>query len=244
MFRIVPSAEYSADMNMALDETVMEGLREGDGTPTIRLYGWKPAAVSIGYFQCLTDEVDVERCKQDGIQITRRMTGGGAVYHDAEITYSVIAPQELFAQDMKTSYGQIIKPVMQALKELGVESKFRPVNDILVGDQKISGNAQTRKGGVLLQHGTILLSVDAKKMFSYLTPDKSKLSDKPFIKSVNQAVTSLEEHGISFDDMEGALRKSLTKAFKAQERAWSQEELERAKEIAEKYRSESWVGMR
>ena len=244
MFRIVPTAHNSADMNMALDEAVMQRLQEGEGTPTIRLYGWKPAAVSIGYFQCLTDEVDVQACKRDGVQVVRRLTGGGAVYHDAEITYSVIAPQDLFAHDMRKSYGQIIKPVMRALKTLGVDSQFRPINDVIVDGQKISGNAQTRKGGVLLQHGTILLEVEPEKMFTYLTPDKSKISDKPFIKSVQSAVTSLQEHGISFDEMESALRASFTNAFKATQGEWGEDELALAKELSEKYREQSWVAMR
>ncbi|NQV08810.1 lipoate--protein ligase family protein, partial [Candidatus Woesearchaeota archaeon] len=83
-------------MNMAVDEAVTEAVSSGDSLPTIRFYTWSPSAVSIGYFQGLDREVDVDKCNSKGVDIVRRRTGGGAVYHDCdgEITYSVIVREE------------------------------------------------------------------------------------------------------------------------------------------------------
>lgn len=247
-FRIIPNQTNSAAMNMAYDEACMEAVKEGKVPPTIRLYRWKPSAVSIGYFQCLTDEIDLEEVKKNNVQVVRRQTGGGAVYHDyeGEVTYSIIGPQELFPKNVIESYKFICEPILEALKELGMTAEFRPINDILVEGKKISGNAQTRKEGILLQHGTILLKVDPATMFTYLTPDKSKVSDKPFIKSVMSAVTSISDHyRIATEKIEATFRKTFVEKFGAQPGAWTEEEQDRAKELAlTKYSDESWNAMR
>ena len=135
-----------------------------DSVPVLRLYGWKPSAVSIGYFQSLEEEVDVKKCKKAGIDVVRRLTGGGAVLHEHELTYSFIT--KVYPTNIMESYRLICEPVVMCLKNLGLDAKFSPLNDIIVGDKKVSGNAQTRRKNTLLQHGTILLDVDVEKMFS------------------------------------------------------------------------------
>lgn len=247
-FRIIPTETHTAALNMAYDEACMEAVRKGTVPPTIRLYRWKPSAITIGYFQCLADELDVEACKKDGIDIVRRQTGGGAVYHDAEgeVTYSIIAPEHLFSTDIIESYKEICQCIIDGLASIGVTASFRPINDLIIGEKKCSGNAQTRKGGVLLQHGTILLTVDAETMFTYLTPDKSKISDKPFIKSVKSAVTSVSEHtDTPREQIEAAIRNAFAQKFSGKPGAWTEDEQDRAKELAlEKYSQESWNAMR
>lgn len=231
-------------MNMALDEACMNAVREKKVKPTVRLFGWNTPSVTIGCFQCVTDEVDMAAIKEDNIPITRRITGGGAVYHDAEITYSVVAPEELFSKNIATSYGQIVKPLMQALNKLGVETRFRALNDVMLGEKKVSGNAQTRKGGVLLQHGTIILSVNEELMFRYLTPDANKNNDKPFIKSNRSAVAGVLREGISSEDVLRAVREELIKTYRAVEQVWSEDELIQARELAKKYASQEWIFLR
>src|SRR5271157_5226509 len=95
-WRFIPYAENDAFMNMAIDESVSARVGSGQSPPTIRFYGWKPRAISIGYFQSLEREVDLDNCKTAGVDIVRRRTGGGAVFHDSEITYSIIAREDLF----------------------------------------------------------------------------------------------------------------------------------------------------
>ena len=98
VWRIIPLETNTAAMNMAIDEAIREEVARGTSPPTIRFYQWNPSAVSIGYFQSLQDEVAMDACQAQRVDVVRRQTGGGAVYHDfqGEITYSVIAPEVLF----------------------------------------------------------------------------------------------------------------------------------------------------
>ena len=230
-------------MNMAIDEAVSEGISKGISPPTMRFYRWKPSAVSIGCFQSLLDEVDVEKCEELGIDYVRRRTGGGAVYHDynGEITYSVIAPESLFPKGIMKSYKVICEWIIDGLKFLGVEGYFQPVNDIIVEGKKISGNAQTRRGNVLLQHGTILYDLDLKTMFTVLKVGEEKISDK-MIKSVEERVTRLLNHKkVSMKDVTEALIRAFTKRKDYEMKTWTKEELTRAKELVSlRYKTKEW----
>lgn len=246
-WRILPLTQNSAAINMAIDEAVSEAVASGASPSTIRFYTWNPSAVSIGYFQSLHQEVDLEVAKKDGIDIVRRRTGGGAVYHDAkgEITYSVIAPDTLFPNDIIKSYHEICGWIIRSLALLGIEASFHPINDILVGGRKISGNAQTRRGGVLLQHGTILYDLDLDTMFSVLRVGKEKLSDKQ-IQDVRQRVTRLLDHGqFSKEQLYDSLHQGFTEG-----KEWEfgtltmQEERHAVELVEEKYGRMEWTGKR
>ncbi len=243
MWRIVPLETRDAYMNMGIDEAISESVAEGYVNPTIRFYRWRPSAVSIGYFQDLEDEVDIEACNQDSIDFVRRRTGGGAVYHDyhGEITYSIIGSLSLFPDDIGDSYREICDFVIRGLAELGVEAEFEPVNDIVAGGKKISGNAQTRRKNVLLQHGTVLYRVEPEKMFRYLDPDIDKVSDK-VISGVEERVTSVS--GLVECDIQDTYE-SLLDGFsfgrEIEIEGVSEREENRAEELSrERYRSDSW----
>ncbi len=235
-------------MNMALDEACMDAVRAGAVPPTFRLYRWKPSAISIGNFQCYSDEVDAQAVAAAGIPVVRRLTGGGAVYHDieGEITYSLVAPASLFPTGIADTYVQLCGILIDAFAELGVAAEFRPINDISVDGKKISGNAQTRRGDVLLQHGTVLLTVDPARMFHFLTPDKSKLSDKPFIASVNAAVSCLAEHGVSDRaQVERVLKGAFMQRFPGTPGAWTANELSHAEKLVQsRYGTDEWTRLR
>ncbi len=246
-WRIIDYAENDAFMNMAIDEAVSESVAAG-GPPTIRFYGWKPSAVSIGYFQSLENEVDLKRCGELGFDFIRRRTGGGAVYHDnaGEITYSVIGKQELFPSDILASYRLICGWICDSLASLGMTAEFRPINDISVGGKKISGNAQTRRGGVLLQHGTVLYSVDADRMFSVLKVSDEKIKDK-MIANVKERVTSITQQrpGISRALVLHALMQGFTAGKQFEIGQVAPSELARAEQLAsERYRKKEWNWMR
>ncbi len=213
-WRVIDLTVNTAAMNMALDEAISEAVRTKASLPTIRFYKWKPSAVSIGYFQGLKDEVDVELCKKTGVDIVRRRTGGGAVYHDSngELTYSIIAPESFFPKGITESYQTICGWIADALGKLGIAAEFKPINDIIAAGKKISGNAQTRRGGILLQHGTILYKLDVATMFSLLKVPKEKISDK-FIADVKQRVTSVTD--INPQITEQQLKDALVAAFTA-----------------------------
>ncbi|MFH1751310.1 MAG: biotin/lipoate A/B protein ligase family protein [Candidatus Micrarchaeota archaeon] len=242
-WRIVSFESHDAFMNMALDEACSEALAANAVQPTIRFYGWQPSAVSIGYHQSITDEVNLEECRNQGIDVVRRRTGGGAVYHDTsgELTYSVIAPEIFFTKDIIASYKIICNWIVDALALMGLSGEFKPINDIILEGKKISGNAQTRRGGILLQHGTLLYDLDVRRMFSVLKVSKEKISDK-MIASAEERVTCLKKAGIS--DKNIAYR-SLVSAFTSGKSvefgSWTEKELIRAKELAEKkYKSTDW----
>ncbi len=246
MWRVIELEARTAAENMAVDEAIAGGIAAGTAPPTVRFYTWRPGAVSIGCFQRLRDEVDLEACAARGIDMVRRRTGGGAVYHDerGEITYSVIAPESFFPRDIRASYRAICGGITGGLARLGITAGFRPINDVTVGGRKISGSAQTRRDGVLTQHGTVLYAVDRETMFSVLRPSTTKLEDKP-VGSFQAGVTSASEEGCaSIDRLYEALLEGFT-----EDKEWtfgrlSDVEEARVVRLASKYRSDGWNASR
>ena len=187
--------------------------------------------------------MNLDATRAAGVDVIRRQTGGGAVYHDqlGEITYSIIGPLELFPGKILRSYEVICDDVVFALRSLGLDARFVPINDILVGEQKISGSAQTRRNGILLQHGTVLYSVDVEKMFSLLNVSQEKMSDK-LVKSVRKRVTSVDSlTDASLGDLNRALEAGFSRDRSIAVGDYTAAELRRAGELAqEKYRTETW----
>ncbi len=244
---MIPFQLFDAFTNMALDEAIMESIRAGESLPTIRFYGWQPSAISIGYFQGLNNEVDLDACRAAGVDVVRRLTGGGAVYHDrhGEITYSLLTPLEHFPPNIIESYHVVCDDIIHALSLIGISATFTPINDISVDGRKISGNAQTRRGGIFLQHGTILYTVDVERMFSLLTVSQTKIADK-LIKSVKKRVTFIRQHNTaSIEEVLAALEKGFSRGREIVVGSYSHKELQRAQELArQKYGSQQWVAMR
>lgn len=193
-FRYLETGLNDATYNMGLDEAVLESVASGASRPTLRLYAWSPQAVSIGYFQGVRDEVNLERCAELGIDVVRRLTGGGAVFHADELTYSIVVPEghPLVGGKLIDSYSSICSGVIAGMAGLGVRAQFVPLNDICVGEKKVSGNAQTRRHGCVLQHGTIILGLDPDTMFSVLMVPAEKSKGR-LIADVKARVASLSE---------------------------------------------------
>ncbi|MEK6901971.1 MAG: biotin/lipoate A/B protein ligase family protein [archaeon] len=246
-WRFIPLETHSAAMNMALDEACAHEVARGNVNPTIRLYRWNPSAVSIGYFQSLHQEIDLDACQAQGVDIVRRRTGGGAVYHDfnGEITYSIIAPEEMFQKNIVESYRQIAQGIISGLKTLKIDAEFVPINDLVVAGKKISGNAQTRRNGILQMHGTILCDVDVDKMFSLLKVPDEKMRGKT-IAVVKERVTSLKQHGVSdYQTVYEALKHGFLSGKEWKQGKWTEEEMENAEILAkEKYGHPKWIEMR
>lgn len=245
-WRVVPLQQMNAYAAMALDEACTEYVQAG-GPPTIRFWTWEPSAVSIGYFQSLHDEVDVNKCRELGVDVVRRRTGGGAVYHDkmGEITYSVICPEHFIAKGITESYHIICDWIVKGLWEMGIESEFKPINDILAGGRKISGNAQTRRGGVLHQHGTVLHDLDVETMFSLLKVSDEKISDK-FLESVRERVTCVKDfREVSQKASYYNILKGFTDGKQWKFGDWTPQERARAEQLAkERYSTHEWNALR
>jgi lipoate-protein ligase A len=246
-WRFIPLEVNSGSMNMALDEVCAHGIAQGEKNPTIRFYRWKPSTVTIGYFQSLEQEVNASVCNEKKVDIVRRRTGGGAVYHDynGEITYSVIAPEGMFAKNIIESYRQVADWIISGLKKVNVKAEFVPINDLIVNGKKISGNAQTRKNGIVQMHGTILFDVDVDLMFSLLKVPDQKMKDK-IVSNVKERVTSLKQNNVnSLEEAYEALRNGFLNGKKWKEDYWTEEEKEKADILSkEKYGNEKWNNQR
>jgi len=246
-WRMLRYETHPASMNMAIDEAIAEMISFNEAGPTIRFYGWDPSAVSIGNFQNLDDEIDVERCRELGIDIVRRRTGGGAVYHDkeGEITYSVICPEPMVDKDINAAYRQICGWIVNGLKMVGITAEFRPINDITVKGKKISGSAQTRRSGIFTQHGTVLYQVDPDVMFSVLKVDQERSRSKG-ASSPADLVTSVSKES---NATRNEVLTALVYAF-AEGKDWylgrmSQDEFSRSDAIVrERYGNDEWTHAR
>ncbi len=242
--RLIRDTHHPAAYNMALDEAL---LRLNDG-PVFRTYSWEPSAVSIGYFQSIEEEVDLEMAESMGVDVIRRITGGGAVFHDrdGEVTYSVILPSghEAARNSAKESYEVLCGGIVEALGILGIDASFAGINDVVVGGKKISGSAQTRKKWGVLQHGTLLYDLRPEVMFSLLKVPDEKMRDK-MIKNIYERVTSLKHLGLnaSRKDVEDALVEGFSNVLgeKMKPSEPTKDELALADELmGEKYGSREW----
>ena len=216
-WRLLLTGANTAARNMAIDRAVLVSNGEGKVPPTVRFYEWTPSAISIGYFQSLVEEVDLEMCEKYGVDYVRRITGGGAVFHDDELTYSIVIPESHkdISKNIMESYGKICGAVIEGLKNLEIDSEYKPINDIIVNGKKISGNAQTRKYKTILQHGTVLMDVNVEKMFSLLKVTNEKIRDK-LISDVKERVTSINhilKKEVSFKYIANAMKKGFEEEF-------------------------------
>jgi len=217
-WRYIVTKGLNASKNMAIDRAVLVANSENKVPVTVRFYTWDPPAISIGYFQSLNEEIDLEKCKELGVEYVRRITGGGAVFHEKELTYSIVISENHpeIPKNILDSYGRICGAVIKGLKNIGISSNYAPINDIITNGKKISGNAQTRKLKTVLQHGTVLMDVDVEKMFSLLLVPNEKIKDK-MISDVKKRVTSINQclgEYISFDNVSSAMKKGFEEEFK------------------------------
>lgn len=246
-WRLLRTGFNNAFYNMGLDQAILEQVAAAKVPPTLRFYGWTPPAISIGYFQGMQEEVDLTACRHHGVDTVRRITGGGAVFHHAEVTYSIVLPlnHPLADRQILASYGRLCQGIVAGLAQLGITAEFAPINDIVVGGKKISGNAQTRKLGCILQHGTILLDVDVDLMFTLLQVPSEKARGKA-IADVKERVTSLSHmlgRPVAFEEVSAALESGFSQAldlvYEVQEPSFA--ETDRAQELARvRFADETW----
>ncbi|MFH1588572.1 MAG: biotin/lipoate A/B protein ligase family protein [Candidatus Diapherotrites archaeon] len=245
-FRLLETGFNDAFTNMAVDEAINQLHKETD-KPVVRFYGWKPNAISIGYFQSMKEEVELEECKKEGVDLVRRITGGGAVFHQNELTYSFVCSEQsnLVSKNILDSYKKICNSLVLGFKELELTAEFVPLNDIVVNNQKISGNAQTRRNNNVLQHGTILIEVDVDKMFSLLLVPDEKMKGK-LVENIKQRVTSINnqlERKVEFNEVSKAMKQGFEENFNAElvKGELTEKELSLAEEIKkEKFSSHEW----
>jgi lipoate-protein ligase A len=182
---------------MALDEAIARSLACGESPSTVRIYGWKPAAVSIGYAQRALRTVDLKKCVRQGIPVVRRLTGGRAVLHHREVTYSVIASRRQWDSPLTVTaiYKRIGRALVAALQTLGIDAELsRPRSrrtlspgcsedahpcfssagryEVMVGGRKLVGSAQRWLEDAVLQHGSVLLGREHSRLAELLPGDR------------------------------------------------------------------------
>ncbi|MDD5417330.1 MAG: biotin/lipoate A/B protein ligase family protein [Candidatus Nanoarchaeia archaeon] len=241
-WRLIELETKNAFEAMAYEEALAESVA-GGMNPTIHFWRWKPSAVSIGKFQSMEDDVDIKNCEKQGVDYIRRITGGGAVYHDydGEITYGIVAPETILSKDITHSYKEISEWVINGLKTIGIDAEFKPINDIVTKGKKISGNAQTRKNNIIVHHGTILYDVNPEKMFSLLKVNDEKIKDK-LISSAKERVTSVKQNSsVGYEETYYAIKDSFLRSKEYFKGKWTDREDKRAEELIKtKYKTKEW----
>ena len=257
-WRLIREDVRGGPMQMALDEVAAETAVDG-GPRTVRVYRWRPSCLSLGYGQD-PNTVDWAACADSGVSVTRRQTGGGGIYHDADgdISYSIVAPRSELPGDLLDAYHLLCEPVLDAFERLGVDADYaaestptvwspacylralNPAHDIVADGRKVSGNAQYRRRESVVQHGSLTYSVRADAHLGAFS---------------GHGVTPAEfhDHVVGIDELAGVSRAEAVEAVEgslaawadASVGSWTDAELDRAREKVEtKYAADEWVRRR
>ncbi|OWT58286.1 lipoate--protein ligase family protein [Candidimonas nitroreducens] len=244
-WQLIHDAPQMPLQHMALDQVLLEEVAAGRRAPTLRIWEWAAPAVVIGIFQSLRNEVDAAAAGQLGIQVVRRISGGGAMFIEPgnTITYSIYAPESLVAgMSFRDAYAYMDAFVLEALGELGIKAWYQPLNDITSEGGKIGGAAQARRGGAVLHHVTMAYDIDAVKMLQVLRIGREKLSDKG-IQSVAKRVDPLHSQtGLPRETIISRMVDTFRRRNGLSPSALSPTELAAAERlIGEKFGTEAWL---
>ena len=255
-WRFIDTGASDCYSNMAIDEALLEAYDPEVSLPVFRLYGWKPPAFSIGISQDPFIELDLKECQRAGIHFVRRITGGGVIFHDSELTYSIICSEKdmgktCFAKD---AYKILCSFLIRAYNDMGLDAKFslqydKPPRsgwvcfrqkeryDIVIGSRKIGGNAQRRKLGLIFQHGSIPVNLNPEYYSKFLMP-KSGLTGEHAC-SLSQAMG----RDISYGELKENILNAFKESFDAElinDTLTSSEKSSRDYLVKSKYSTKEW----
>ncbi len=247
MWRVVYTGERPHNENMALDEVMLRLRSEGKIPNTIRFLKFKPECVLVGFHQAVEQEVREEYTSREGIEVGRRITGGGAIYFDeSQYGWEVIASREDFGN---ASYEEITATICRAaskaLQKLGINAQFRPRNDIEVDGKKISGTGGVFEGNAFLYQGTVLVDFNVERMLKSLQIPVEKLTSKG-IKAAEDRVTWLKRE-LGRIPQQDEVFEAFIKAFeeelgiKAEWGELTEEEIKGLEERKDYFKSEEWI---
>ncbi|MGM0828312.1 MAG: lipoate--protein ligase family protein [Bacillota bacterium] len=269
-WRFIDSGNCSPSYNMALDEALLDWHSEGKIPPTIRFYGWDPATLSIGYFQKVEKEINLDAVKEHGLGFVRRPTGGRGVLHEHELTYSVIVSEEHpeMPKTVTEAYRVISEGILKGFQGLGLEAYFAVPKtaeereglknprsavcfdapswyELVVEGRKVAGSAQTRQKGVILQHGSILLDLDEDKLFSLFNypSDRVKERMQRAFKSKAVAMNEISSETVTMDMAKEAFKKGFEEGLNIHLEPYelSKEETQYVVDLAgTRYESDDW----
>jgi lipoate-protein ligase A len=245
-WQLIHGEAYEPLLQMALDQVLAEEVGAGRRKPTLRIWEWDKPGVVIGSFQSVKNEVDMDNANKYGFQVTRRISGGGAMFMEAGsvITYSIYAPSDLVhGMTFADSYAFLDEWVITALKSLGIEAFYQPLNDITSAKGKIGGAAQKRLGsGAVLHHVTMSYDMDGDKMVEVLRIGREKMSDKG-TKSANKRVDPLRSQtGLSRAEIIDNMKATFVGLYGATDGEVTPDELAKARQLVdEKFATEEWL---
>lgn len=265
-WRFIDTGVNDGFLNMAIDEAILDAHLQGASPPTLRVYRWNPPSLSLGYFQELETEIETKRCSELGIDIVRRLTGGRAVFHDDELTYSVVASEACgIPNSLAQSYRLLNEGLIAAYGRIGVEACLEAharwpspgacfssacfstagLADLTHRGRKLCGSAQFRRDGAVLQHGSLPIRFDSQVFFSLLkypsNGDRNKARADYCQKAAS--LSEISGNGIGWEELKEALLQGFRDALGITlcKEPLTSEELELARKLAvEKYRASDW----
>ncbi|ERK69010.1 lipoate--protein ligase family protein [Leifsonia aquatica] len=245
-WEIVHAKAVSPLMHLALDEVLTNEVGDGRRGPTLRIWEWDQPAVVIGSFQSVKNEVDPENAEKYGIQVVRRITGGGAMFMEAGsvVTYSIYAPADLVqGMSFADSYAFLDEWAIVALKSLGIDAVYQPLNDITSPSGKIGGAAQKRLGsGAVLHHVTMSYDMDGQKMTEVLRIGREKISDKGITSAAKRVDPLRSQTGLSRAEIIDRMKQTFTSLYGATEGDLTDEEYAEAERLVEeKFGTDEWL---
>ncbi len=247
-FDVIHDEPRAPHVQMALDEVLTQEVAAGRRGPTLRVWEWERPTVVIGSFQSVRNEIDPEGAERHGITVTRRVSGGGAMFIQPgnTITYSLSVPASLVeGLSFEQSYAFLDDWVLGALRELGIEATYVPLNDIASPAGKIAGAAQKRyAAGAVLHHVTMAYDIDAGAMMEVLRIGREKLSDKG-TKSANKRVDPLRSQtGMEREAIIDSFLAHFASRYATTPGAVTEVEVQDAERLVErKFGTEEWLGL-
>ncbi|MFC3041672.1 biotin/lipoate A/B protein ligase family protein [Virgibacillus xinjiangensis] len=259
------SGIQDAAINMALDESLLKWHSKGEIPPTLRFYGWSKPSLSLGRFQ-KSSTIDLDAVHRHNCHFVRRLTGGSAVLHDNELTYSLVINEQdpSIPTSVQEAYHVLSQGVLEGYKNIGIAADFsvpekkrdrertsicfeKPAfYEMVVDGKKISGNAQTRKDGVVLQHGSIPISMNTGMLFDLFRFSSEKHRERKRKAFAGKAadIAQLTGKQLSYEEMTSAFKKGFEDGLGIHLHPFtlSEEQWEEVHQLAEtKYSSEAWT---
>jgi len=245
-FDVIPAERLSPVMHVALDEVIPAEVAAGRRNPTLRFWDWDSSLVVIGSFQSFRNEIDPGGAVRHGIGVTRRVSGGGAMFMEPGncITYSLVVPGSLVeGLGFEQSYEFLDAWIIDALGEIGVKARYVPLNDIVSDQGKIAGAAQKRfSNGVVLHHATMAYDIDADKMMEVLRIGREKMVDKG-VRSASKRVDPLKSQTqLSRGQIMDSFADHFRRRYDTRPGSYTEAELAAAEELsAVKFSTEEWT---
>ncbi|MGH8214677.1 MAG: lipoate--protein ligase family protein [Rhodanobacteraceae bacterium] len=246
-WRLIHGAPQPPALHMAIDEVLTDEVAARRRPPTLRVWEWSSSCVVIGRFQSLRNEIDPDGAQRHGIEVVRRISGGGAMFIEPgnTITYSLYAPDALVAgMSFQESYEFMDRWVIGALQGLGIDAWYQPLNDITSPSGKIAGAAQTRRGGAVLHHVTMAYDIDTAKMLEVLRIGREKLSDKGTASAAKRVDPLRSQTGLPRAEIIDRMIDAFRAAHGLARDRLLPQELERAEALAAaKFASAAWTAI-